>query len=245
MRDTDVDRLRSIPLFCDVAEPQFWRLRDNASAEDVAGQTSLFHENESADAVYSLIVGSVELFSERQGRRCTISVIRSAKPFVLASIIRGAHAASGRTLEPTRLVRLPATLIRELLETDLDFAREAARQLAAEHQDSITDIKALRMRTTIERLAGWMLHCNDQSGNTGSFAIPYDKRTLAAYLGMAPENLSRNLAALSEAGVEVHGRQVVINDPMALALIAGCDPNETSANRPGWPTRVAVKPRDS
>jgi hypothetical protein len=35
--------------------------------------------------------------------------------------------------------------------------------------------------------------------------------------------LSRNLAALASAGVEVRGRRVILNDPTALAAVAGYD----------------------
>ena len=51
----------------------------------------------------------------------------------------------------------------------------------------------------------------------GSFAIPYDKRTLALYLGMTPERLSRNLSLLAPQGLVVRGRRVTLNNRRALA----------------------------
>jgi CRP/FNR family transcriptional activator FtrB len=221
MRDIDVDRLRSIPLLRELAEPELWKLREHASVRDAAAQTELFRERDTPRLLHALIFGAVELFCEYQNRRCTISVIRCDKPFVLASVVHGRHMTSGRTIEPSRLVCLPAGLVRKLLDTDLGFARASARQLAEEHEDIIGDVKGLRMRTTIERLADWILRSNEEAGGTGHFAIPFDKRTLAAYLGMAPENLSRNLAVLAASGVEVRGRRVVIGNPLALAEIAG------------------------
>ena len=50
--------------------------------------------------------------------------------------------------------------------------------------------------------------------------IPYGKRVLASHLGMAPENLSRNLASLAPLGVAVRGRHVSLNDRAALAQFA-------------------------
>ena len=40
--------------------------------------------------------------------------------------------------------------------------------------------------------------------------LAFGKRTLAASLGMTPENLSRNLARLTRYGVRLLGRDIVI-----------------------------------
>jgi len=221
MREIDADSLRSIPLFGQVDDRHLPRLVQAASIREFPAQTLLFSEGERPQALYGLIAGSVELFSGRHDRRCTVSIIRSAKAFVICAVVRDSHAMSARTLEASRLVMVPAGLIRELFDADPGFLREAARQLAGDHLSVIEDLKSLRLRTSIERLAEWMLRCDAQAGGSGRFAIPYDKRTLAAYLGMAPENLSRNLATLASAGVVVRGRRIVINDPKALAAIAG------------------------
>jgi hypothetical protein len=44
---------------------------------------------------------------------------------------------------------------------------------------------------------------------------------LASYLDMAPEHLSRNLAALAPAGLVVRGRRVVLTDRPALVARPG------------------------
>jgi CRP/FNR family transcriptional regulator, transcriptional activator FtrB len=96
-------------------------------------------------------------------------------------------------------------------------------ELAGDLRDIIEDFKNHRLRTSVERLAEWMLRSDQRAGGTGRFAIPYDKRTLASYLGMTPENLSRNLASLTSVGVAVHGPQVTLNDRAALAAFARMD----------------------
>jgi CRP/FNR family transcriptional regulator, transcriptional activator FtrB len=181
----------------------------------------LFAEGDSADFLSFLMKGSVELFSERADRRCTIAVLRSVAPLMLASIFAHCHPYSAGALERSLLLVVPAGLIRNLMDVDARFTCEVARQLAQDHRHAIAELRRHRLRTTKQRLAEWMLRSNEQAGGTGRFAIPYDKRTLASYLGMAPENLSRNLAALASAGVEVRGRRITLNDPTALAAIAG------------------------
>ncbi len=84
----------------------------------------------------------------------------------------------------------------------------------------IQDFKSHRLRTSVERLAEWMIRSDQETGGTGAFVIPHDKCTLASYLGMEPESLSRNLASLAEAGVSVRGRRISLTDAAALARIA-------------------------
>lgn len=228
-RKIDANRLRFIRLFANIGDGLASGLVAAASVGHVTARTRLFAEGDSADVLSILMKGSVELFSEREDRRCTIAVIRSAEPLMLASIFTNRHPYSARTLERSLLLAIPAGLIRELMDIDPAFTREVARQLAQDHRHAIAELRRHRLRTTKQRLAEWMLQSNEQAGGTGRFAIPYDKRTLASYLGMAPENLSRNLAALASAGVVVRGRRITLNDPTALAAVAGCDLGSTAA----------------
>ena len=93
-------------------------------------------------------------------------------------------------------------------------------ELAGALREFIKHFKNQRLRTTVERLAEWMLRSDQDAGGTGHFVIPYGKRVLASHLGMAPENLSRNLASLAPLGVAVRGRHVSLNDRAALAQFA-------------------------
>jgi CRP/FNR family transcriptional regulator, transcriptional activator FtrB len=217
----DADRLRSIHLFKEVSDQHLPRLLKSASLRHVPARAILFREGERPTIFYTLIDGSVELFSEHHERRCTISVIHSSKPCLLTSIVNYRNPMSARTLERSHLLLVPAKVIHELIETDLGFACAATHELAGDCDEVIEDFKNHRLRKTIERLAHWMLRSEAKSGGTGRFSIPYDKRTLASYLGMAPENLSRNLAALASTGVVVRGRRVTLKDRAALAAAAG------------------------
>lgn len=57
-------------------------------------------------------------------------------------------------------------------------------------------------------------------GNHRSIKLAFDKRTLASRLGMTPENLSRNLALLAKYGVRSTGRDIKIEDSLALERFA-------------------------
>ena len=220
-RDLDADRLRSIDLFKGVSDLHFQGLLKSASLRHVPTRTVLFKEGGRPNVLYSLIEGAVELFSEHNNRRCTVAIISSVKPCVLASIWWDHHPLSARTLRRSEVLLVPARLLHDLVETDVGFASAATRELASECHEVVEHVKNYSLRTARERLAHWMLRFDEDVGGNGQFTIPCDKRTLASYLGMAPEHLSRNLAALAPAGLVVRGRRVTLDNRPALAARAG------------------------
>ena len=57
-----------------------------------------------------------------------------------------------------------------------------------------------------------------------TFTLPVEKRLIASYLGMTPENLSRALKLLEADGVTVRGAVVTVTDHDKLAALARPDP---------------------
>ena len=220
-RNLDADRLRRIDLFKGVSDLHFQGLLKVASLRHVPARTVLFKEGGRPNILYSLIEGVVELFSEHNDRRRTVAIISSAKPCVLASIWWEHYPLSGRALRRSEVLLIPARLLHDLIETDVGFASAATREIAGGCHDVVEHLKDYSLRSAPERVAHWMLRYDEEIGGGGQFTLPCDKRTLASYLGMAPEHLSRNLAALAPAGVLVRGRRVTLGNRAALAARAG------------------------
>ena len=202
LTEIDASKVRLVHLFSDLSDLHFHRLLRSASLRDFAPQIVLFREGDRPTVLYTLIEGSVELFSEHHEKWCTIAVIRSIKPCVLASIVEDRNAMSARTLEHSQFLLVPAKMIYELIETDVGFANAAAHELAGECHEAIGNFKNYRLRTTIERLAHWMLRSDKNAGGSGRFVMPCDKRILASYLGMAPESLSRKFCGTRVGGAD-------------------------------------------
>lgn len=220
-RDLDAERIRSIRLFKHVSDPHFQALLRSASVRHVPPRSLLFKEGSRPNTLYTVLEGTVELFSEHREKRRTIAIVRPVKPCVLAALWQDRNPLSARTLTASRLLLVPARLLHDMIETDVGFASAATAELADECREVGEHLKNYSLRTALERLAYWMLHFDRDVGGSGQFMIPCDKRTLASYLGMAPEHLSRNIAALAPAGLVVRGRRVALNDPSALTTIAG------------------------
>lgn len=103
--------------------------------------------------------------------------------------------------------------------TQLHDAFPTARAVYA-YRGIIKEFKNQKLRSTIERLANFLLTQHEQSGARKSFTLPFEKKVLASRLGMAPEVLSRSFASLVPYKVSVRGANVEIGDVDALRKLA-------------------------
>jgi CRP/FNR family transcriptional activator FtrB len=114
--------------------------------------------------------------------------------------------------------------VRQAFATDDGFARAIVLEMAAGYRGLVKSLKDLKLRSGVERLAARLVQLNRDSGGTGQFTLPCEKRTLAALLGMTPENLSRAFATLRPYGVEVEGSDIRLTKPIDLERLAKPDP---------------------
>jgi CRP/FNR family transcriptional activator FtrB len=225
MRRADVDMVRDLPLFGGMTDGHFDSLLNAALLQKFPEHTTLIQEGDFPDFLHILVDGTVELFAGWDGRETTIDVIRPVTTFILAAVIRDeVYLKSARTLNPTRILMIPAQAVRDVFGRDAAFARAIVNELAERYRRVVRVLKDQKLRTGIERLANWILDEERHQGGRRQIELVHDKRTLSARLGMTPENLSRNLAGLVDHGVTGSGRKIVIGDFGALQRLAKSDP---------------------
>jgi len=220
-RKIEIDLVRSIPLFARVADEHLASLAAAASLRRTDARALIFAEGGRPGTLYTIIAGAAELFSEHDERRLTIAVVRPVRPLALFSLLADRSPVSARALEPAELLAIPARLVIELAGRDVGLAEAMVREFTHQALDVVEDLKTHRLLTTTERVADWILRQDGSSGGTGTIVIPFDKRILASYLGMAPEQLSRHFATLAAIGVSVDGRSITFTDREALSAVAG------------------------
>jgi CRP/FNR family transcriptional activator FtrB len=224
MRDTDRKLIRALPLFCDMSEVNFDDLLRAAFLQRFPQHVTLLREGDLPDFLHIVVEGSVELFATHDHHETTIDVIRPVTTFILAAVIRDAvYLKSARTLYPAQILMIPAHTVRDVFSHDAAFARAIVSELAERYRSVVRSLKNEKLRNSAERLANWILQTGSEQGKHHSIELPFDKRTLASRLGMTPENLSRNLTLLSKYGVRSSGRDIVIDDPLALEPTALID----------------------
>ena len=221
MPSPDWISVRALPLFCDMQEEHFERLVDGAFCHRFPKYANLVTEGDTADFLYVLVDGLVELYGTHDGQKTTLDIMQPVGTFTLAAVIRDAvYLKSARTLTPSQILMIPAQTVRQVYRCDHAFADAIVNELAERYLDAVRALKSVKLRNGLERLANWILCTDEQQGGQRCFELSFDKRTLASRLGMTPENLSRNLAVLTKHGVRSAGRGIVIDNPSALMQLA-------------------------
>jgi CRP/FNR family transcriptional activator FtrB len=228
----DIAELKSIRLFTQVPADRLQELADAASQQRVGLRAPVIEEGEECDALYGLLEGTVEVFSRFDDQETVIDVVPPGAALLLACVMTGLpYAAAARTLSPARIIAIPAVAIRGLFDRDRVFARTVAIELSRSSCRIIEELTSLKTRTSIERLADWLVQADAQADSNGHFKLPCGKRTLASHLGMTPECLSRGLRSLADHGLTVRGRDVTVADRAELAAIIGAVAPATDTDR--------------
>lgn len=225
MHDDEKSRLRRLPLFREMATPTFERLMGIAYSQTFPPRLELIRQGEYADFLHVIIDGSVELHASWNGRETVMGVVQPVSTFILAACVCDApYLMSARTLERAEIVMIPAADVRVALRHDPDFAMAAMRELANGYRGFVRQTKNLKLRSSVERLAAYVLCRSRHEGDAECIVLPVEKRHLASYFGMTPENLSRAMKTLQSDCLTVQGMRVTITDRARLAAIASVDP---------------------
>jgi CRP/FNR family transcriptional activator FtrB len=221
LRPYELQRLQELPLFSEMSLENLERLLDAALLQQFPAGVVLIHEGAQADFLHVLIDGLAEIYTEQDGGEWGISLVNPVSTFILAAIVSDQpYLNSARTLIESRVLLIPAKRVREIFDQDVAFARMVAKELALAYRGSVKKLKGYMARSSVERLANWILAEAQKDVHQGNVVIPFDRGTLASHIGTTRENLSRNLAYLTDHGVRIRGREIVIDNKDQLAVFA-------------------------
>ena len=213
--------IRELDLFRGMEEDNFQSLMRGSYVQNFPPQIELINEGDPSDFLHIVLSGSVDLFSAWRGRETSMATVVPISTFILAATIKNApYLMSARTLEKSRVVLVPSENVRDVFEIDPVFAQAIVMELARCYRSVIKSTKNLKLRTSLERLANYLLRQQIHANGAAEFDLVIEKRRLASFLGMTPENLSRAFKALRAYGVNVDGVRVRISDQYDLERFA-------------------------
>lgn len=225
MPESAYPEVRTLALFSGMADEHFSTLMRGAYVQNFPPQVDLITEGEPSDFFHVVISGSVDLFSQWNGRDTSLATVRPVSTFILAATIKNAaYLMSARTLEKSRIVLIPSQDVRAIFDVDGNFARAIVAELAQCYRSVIKAQKDLKLRSSLERLANYLLRQQKRAGGRPAFDLDFEKRRLASVLGMTPENLSRAFKGLQPYGVTVEGTRITIGDQADLERFARPNP---------------------
>ena len=221
MRAEEQFLARMLPLLDGLPEASVTQLLEGAHMQRFAAHANLIRQGDPPAFLHVVVEGRVEVYSRHLDRETTVDVLVEGDSFILAAVFldRG-YLKSARAITPARLLLLPAGAVREVFRQDAEFAHRCGAELALGYRRLVKELSNLKLRSSLERLANWLLLQARRNQTGPRFLIPFDKKTLAAKLGIAPEVLSRNFATLAEHGVKVTGKSVEITDARLLEELA-------------------------
>lgn len=221
MRREDLEAIRNLSLFAGMDDAHLGELTQAAYLQQFPPHVQLIAEGDPADFLYVVVDGCVEMFAEARNRRSTMELTHPVTAFMIAATLKDAPLLmSARTIEKSRLLLIPSADVRHMFEKDAGFARSVAREQAGAYRSLVRTLKNQKLRTTVERLANYLLLQHAEQGANGALRLSIDKRTLAGLLGMTPENLSRAFGRLKPYGVSVVGADIRLSKIADLETLA-------------------------
>lgn len=213
--------LREIPTFADLDSDVLDRLAEGGIFEEIPVDAVVFRQGDRPSFLYVLVRGMIALTSQADGTQTVVDILRPVDQFILAPVLLGApYLVSAQALQPSQVLRIPAEVVRQVVESEPEAAVAAMRHVSRQYRSFVGEILDLKLRSAAQRLASYLVTLlGDQPGPT-EIRLPYGKRHLAARLGATPEHLSRAFATLRKYGVETRGARVTIADAEKLALFA-------------------------
>ncbi len=225
MTAIDRETLAQLELLRGCAQATIAEILATARIQQYPAHAEIVREGEAADYLHVMLSGLVQIVAHDGAHETTIAIIEPPGAFIMAAVyLDRAYLQAARTIEPTSVLLLNAEPIRRLTRTDIALSNNVARELAQAYRTVAQELKNQKLRPGLQRLANWLLRRDVEVGGDGRFAIPFDKKVLAAKLGMAPEVLSRSFATLVKYDVVVSGRDVEIRDRTALVRLARPSP---------------------
>lgn len=225
MPEREYQAIRQLHLFETMAEDNFTTLMRGAFVQTFPPHVELITEGEPSDFLHVVLSGSVDLFAAWNERNTSMATVRPVSTFILAATINGAsYLMSARTLEKSRIALIPSQEVRAIFDLDSGFARAIVTDLAQCYRSVIKAQKDLKLRTSTERVANYLLRAQAQTSGRDDFDLDFEKRRLASVLGMTPEHLSRAFKGLQSHGVTAQGSRIQITDRTKLERYARPNP---------------------
>jgi len=218
--------LRAVPAFQELDDDVLDQLDGISEVVTAHHGELLCRQGTIPSALYVVLEGHVALSSTTpDGSTAVIEVLAAGRDFVLASVMAALpYMQSAHVVQRAWLLKIESRPLRAMIEREPELSLALLRSLSGEFRALVRQIRDLKVRTTAQRLACYLLALvPDPSAEKADFRLPFEKGLLAARLGCRQENLSRAFASLRRLGVETRGANVTLRDVQRLTEYAQPD----------------------
>src|SRR6188472_3668790 len=162
--------------------------------------TEIFGEKEPAEYVYQVKIGAVRSYKLLSDGR------RQIGAFHLSGDIFGLENSSEHRFTAEAIVDTTVRLIKRrslelVAESDAMVARNLLTMTTNNLQHAEDHMLLLGRKTSLERVAAFLIEMDRRLTATGVLALPMCRRDIADYLGLTLETVSRALSRLHALGI--------------------------------------------
>jgi CRP-like cAMP-binding protein len=181
-----------------------------------ARNSEIYGENEPAEYLYKVIAGTVRTYRVLSDGR------RQIGAFYLPGDVFGLetgdeHAFSAEAVSDAKILVMKRSAVVSLASRDSEIARELW-SLTSHELQRVQDRILLLIKTSQERVAGFLLEMAQRVNATNEIELPMSRQDIADYLGLTIETVSRTLTQLeSDAAIALPtSRRIVLRNHAAL-----------------------------
>jgi CRP-like cAMP-binding protein len=224
----DAEILVGRPLFRGLDDDALNLLLSEAWTQEFPRNTVLFLQGDPASRFFVVFEGWVKVFRQTEGgEESVIAVFTRGESFAEAAIFdRQVYPVSAAVVEDARLLVVPADSFLRHLSDNSSHALNMMASLSRHQHQLVRHVEQLSVRSTTERVAGFLARLCPEDARSATVRLPLDKTIIAGRLGMQPETFSRSLAKLRELGVRSARSEVTIPDVDALRRLGRVDPTD-------------------
>jgi CRP/FNR family nitrogen fixation transcriptional regulator len=180
----------------------------------------VFGEAEPAEYVYQVTDGAVRSYKLlSDGRRQIGAFHLIGDVFGLEN--SGVHRFTAEAIVDTTIRLVKRVSLAHVAESDATVARDLLNMTAINLKHAEDHMLLLGRKTSLERVAAFLLEMDHRLTAAGVMALPMCRRDIADYLGLTLETVSRALSALHDQGIlgflGQTQRQIVLLDRPRLA----------------------------
>lgn len=195
-----------------------------------AAGSILYRENDPCHFAFIALDGAVAwITGHGSTKEWVIEFVPPGELVALLTVrLNTTYVATGRLVENSRVVLIPAATLRERLENDPQCTQTALDTFAARLLAHCEQISELKSRSACQRLAAFILEQIenrnlDREETNISLTLPWPRSLIATRLGIVPESMSRVFAELKEYGVEGRGARILVHSTQRLRSLVHAD----------------------
>jgi CRP/FNR family transcriptional regulator, nitrogen fixation regulation protein len=184
--------------------------------------TEIYGEKEPAEYVYQVKSGAVRSYKLLSDGRRQIGAFHLAGD-IFGLENGGEHRFTAEAIVDTTVRLIKRQSLEMVAESDAIVARNLLSMTTSNLQHAEDHMLLLGRKTSLERVAAFLLEMDKRLTAAGVMALPMSRRDIADYLGLTLETVSRALSRLHELGtlgfVGNTQRQIVLLDRRQLASL--------------------------